>query len=147
MEIETRQAALCVFRREDVFLVAEIRDPLTGVVLHRPPGGGVEEGESPEEAVRRELEEELGVRLTGLRLLCKVDHIWFWKGREVRERAWLFLANSSDDERLSRGETPDLVEAGGERIKTLWRSINDDSEALPLLCPMNLLELLPYGFK
>ena len=142
MEIETRQAALCIFRREDVFLVAEIRDPLTGVVLHRPPGGGIEEGESPEAAVRREVEEELGIRLTGLRLLCNVDHVWFWKGREVRERAWLFLASSSDDERLSRGETPDLVEAGGERIKTLWRFIKDDSEAHPSLCPVNLLELL-----
>ena len=71
MEIETRQAALCVFRRKDVFLVAEIRDPLTGVVLHRPPGGGIEEGESPEEAVRRELEEELGVRLTASDSLVK----------------------------------------------------------------------------
>jgi 8-oxo-dGTP pyrophosphatase MutT (NUDIX family) len=142
MEIETRQAALCIFRREDLFLVAEIRDPLTGVVLHRPPGGGIEEGESPEEAVRRELNEELGIGLTGLRLFSKVDHIWFWKGREVRERAWLFLASFSDDDRLRRGETPDLIEADGERIKTLWRSIKDDSQALPSLCPVNLLELL-----
>jgi hypothetical protein len=84
----------------------------------------------------------LGVRLTDLRLLCNVDHIWFWKGRKVRERAWLFLADAADDRRLSRGETPDLVEADGERIKTLWRSVHGDSGALPLLCPANLLELL-----
>jgi hypothetical protein len=131
MEIETRQAALCVFPRGNAFLVSEISDPVTGAVLHRPPGGGIEEGESPEQAVRRTL-----------RLIGNLDHIWSWKGRELHERAWLFWANSSDDERLSRGETPDLVEADGERVKTLWRSIDDAPEALPPLCPTRLIELL-----
>ena len=70
------------------------------------PGGGIGEGESPEQAVRRELHEELGSRLVTIRDLGTVDHVWFWNGREVRERGWLFLASSFEDARLSWGEKP-----------------------------------------
>jgi len=142
VEVETRKAALCIIRREDAFLVAEIRDPQTGLVLHRPPGGGIEDGESPEQAVRRELREELGITLTAVRSLGTIDHVWLWNGREVREQAWLFLANPLDDARVSRGETPDLVEADGQRIKTFWRPIQDAAADLPPLCPSALSDFL-----
>lgn len=142
MELEIRQAALRLIRRGNTFLVAEIEDPQTGAVLHRPPGGGIEEGESPEQAVRRELQEELGIRLATIRELGTVYHVWFWKGREVRERAWLFLASSSDDARLSRGDSPELVEADGQRVKTFWRPIEDNGATLPPLCPSAVAELL-----
>jgi len=121
--------------------VAEIRDPHNGTVLHRPPGGGVEEGESAAQAVRREILEELGIALRDIRPLGAIHHVWHWNGRAVAEQASLFLANPADDERLSRGEAPELVEANGERVKTLWRPIQVD-ESLPPLCPARLCQLL-----
>jgi hypothetical protein len=97
---------------------------------------------APSRLVRRELHEELGIRLVTVRELGTVDHVWFWKGREVRERAWLFLASSSEDARLSRGESPELVEADGQRIKTFWRPIEENAATLPPLCPSAVAEFL-----
>jgi len=135
MKSETREAALCLIQRANRFLVAEITDPQSGAILHRPPGGGVEPGEKPEQAVRRELREELNLDIGTIRSIGAVDHIWGWKGREIHERAWLFLASSSCNEVLARGGTPDLVEADGDRFRTLWRSGNDPQVGLPKLCP------------
>jgi len=142
MEIRERQAALCVFRRGDEFLIVEITDSQNGNVLHRPPGGGIEAGETPEQAVRRELLEELAITLGEVRLLGAIDHEWQWKGHINRERAWVFAGDPADDARLSGPIGPELLEADGDRFPTLWRKLTDYSSALPPLCPAGLLELL-----
>jgi 8-oxo-dGTP pyrophosphatase MutT (NUDIX family) len=43
------------------------------------PGGGVDEGETPEDAVVREMEEETGLRVAVLR---KVAEVWFQGNRQ-----------------------------------------------------------------
>ena len=54
----------------------------------------------------------------------------------------MFLASSFEDPRLSRGESPELVEADGQRIKTFWRPIEENAATLPRLCPPAVAEFL-----
>jgi 8-oxo-dGTP pyrophosphatase MutT (NUDIX family) len=137
-----RLVALCIICRQNTFLVTEIIDPQNGHILHRPPGGGIEPGESAEDAVRRELWEELNVRLKNLKCIGTVEYSWFYKGNETVERASLFWANAADDPRLSRGETPDLREADGQCLRTFWRPFDEGHKPYPPVCPPMLLEYL-----
>jgi 8-oxo-dGTP pyrophosphatase MutT (NUDIX family) len=56
-----RASAVCV--AEGHLLVVHLRDPVSGEVAIYPPGGAVEDGETPADAARRETLEETGLRV------------------------------------------------------------------------------------
>lgn len=82
-----------------VLLMRKGRGPYTG--SWDLPGGGIEFGESPEEALRREMVEETGLPATSLTLLC--------------------VASNRVSYRLSSGEEEDL-----HHIGIIYRVVADD---------------------
>ncbi len=77
-----------------LLLVRRLREPEAG--CWGLPGGKVDWLEPVEQAVRREIEEELAIRLTSLSLLCVVDQIDTQRGEH-----WLapvYLADTFDGE-------------------------------------------------
>ncbi|UED82197.1 NUDIX domain-containing protein [Lysinibacillus sp. CD3-6] len=51
--------AICLFRNDDLILVAEGFDEVKGEFYYRPIGGKIEFGETSAEAIQREVREEI----------------------------------------------------------------------------------------
>lgn len=85
-------AALAAIHRDGRFLMQR-RDPLAKRFpgLWEFPGGKVEPGETPREAVVRELEEEIGWRPEAAEALGRIDHDYPWGRAELH----LFLCGGA----------------------------------------------------
>ena len=71
-----RRGAVAVIRDEDRFLVIRRSAAVVAPQMYCFPGGGIEPGESEEQALVRELQEELGVTVRPLRRLWESLTPW-----------------------------------------------------------------------
>jgi TDG/mug DNA glycosylase family protein len=114
------------------------------------PGGAIETGEEPEDALRRELEEEVGLSDAAIGpWVWRRTHIWFWPEFdfvcESRERFAVVRANSSAVAPTGH----DLVEGTAYREEHRWWSIAELEESTDLVAPRDLgpklRDLLEHG--
>jgi ADP-ribose pyrophosphatase YjhB (NUDIX family) len=132
-------------KRQIIKAMAVIKRPRDGALLvsepadgsfQRPLGGHVEFGEYALDTIHREFGEEIGQRLTGVRLLGVLENIFPWRGSTEHEVVFIFRAAFADE---AAYEIEQQVIADDTESRVVWR---DPRAVSPPLYPAGLTELI-----
>ncbi len=119
-----RPLVIALLRRDDHILVSEGYDPIKRETFYRPLGGMIEFGEHSADALRREIDEELGLAITNLRYLVTLENIFVYNGQPGHEIVLVYDAEFVDPTVYQRpwldGHESD--DAHGGDFKAYWRS-------------------------
>ena len=136
----TRAVAICVVRRRDEILVFDAYDEVEHLSYHRPLGGGIAFREHSEEAVRRELQEEIGADLEDLHLIGVFENLFELEGVPSHEIVFVYEGRFADP-RMYERETF-TVDEESTTLRATWRRLDTFDMSTAPLYPDGLLELL-----
>ncbi|MGE9270631.1 MAG: NUDIX hydrolase [Verrucomicrobiales bacterium] len=126
--------AVWVFDREGrVFLIRRAKDPGRGKFA--PPGGFVDAGESLEAAARREVLEEVGLKLEALDYLSSGSNLYSYQGLARPVCDVFFMARAASfDVVLERGEVCDGSFQSLTEIQPEFLAFESMRESFKALC-------------
>jgi len=136
-----RIVARCLFRHKGQLLTISAQDPDKPEPHYGVPGGGVELGETTEQALRREIREELGAEIADLALLFVSEEIFWVQERAYHEIIFLYEGRFVDPSFYARAVIP-YVEGSEPRAKATWMPISIFVWGEKRLLPEQLVEVL-----
>jgi len=119
-----RTIVIGIFRRGDQLLVCEGFDKVKENYYYRPPGGSIKFGERAEEALKREIQEELGAEIDIWLYRGSLENIFVCDGIKGHEIVLIYEAKFRDPVFYQRDEMS-AVEDNSEVFKVVWKRNND----------------------
>jgi len=142
-EKRIRPIVICIFRKGDTILAGEGYDSVKREKFFRPLGGAIEFGERAEDAMRREIKEEIGADLIDLRLLGVLENLFVCEGLKGHEIVLVYDGRLADPTIYERGVVDGLHGVDdGIPFKAYWKRLDEFGDGNPPLYPDGLNEFL-----
>jgi NADH pyrophosphatase NudC (nudix superfamily) len=132
--------AFGIIKNQDRLLVFRAYDSKKCEVFYRLLGGGIEFGETGEEALRREFQEELATDLENVKYLTTLENIFTYEGEAGHEIVLVFTADLADKD-LYQKDNFDILDSG-KKHKASWQKIDDFKSGRLILYPEGITKYL-----
>jgi ADP-ribose pyrophosphatase YjhB (NUDIX family) len=130
-----------LFRHGGQILTISAQDPDKPEPHYGVPGGGVEFGETSEQALRREMREELGAAIADLDLLSVLEEIHVLQGQTHHAVVFLYEGRFVDSSFYARSVIA-YVEGPEPRAEATWMPASVFVSGEKRLVPERLVKLL-----
>ncbi|GAB4029379.1 MAG: hypothetical protein Fur0012_03650 [Elusimicrobiota bacterium] len=140
-----RKVALAIIRKKDKYLVEKFRDEFPAVYFYKLMGGGIEDGESPQKALCREIKEELKSDITILSklLICEDSFTYLGIRREIK--AYIMEARFNNERDYEFTQKFVYSPQGDFLSIAMWKTLSEIKEEGLVLYPRPLKEKLMKG--
>ncbi|MGB3299019.1 MAG: NUDIX domain-containing protein [Phormidesmis sp.] len=144
-----RPIALGLIEYADHVFVSRGQDPQTKALYCRFLGGGIEFGETSQNALMREFKEEIQAKLTDIEYITCLDNIFTFNGKPKHELIQLFRVRFVDDSFYQLDQAFPLVEGDGaaspaenRTTQAVWLPIQQVLTGEARLVPESCLKFL-----
>ncbi len=120
-------------RNQQVLLIERAREPGKG--QYGLPGGFVDRGETAEQALRRELHEEVGLEVTEVNYLMSLPNQYTYQGLTAAVLDLFFI---------SQIDSFEAIQADPREVAGYWTGIPGDEQLSQMAFDSNRLALLKY---
>lgn len=137
-EKDLRKIALGIAKKDNKVLVEKGHDKIEQIDFYRCLGGGIEENETPLEAVKREFKEELNIDIIVNKELGTIDSHFVYNGKNGHELVYLFDI-TIPEESLKENYTilDNDIASPGE-----WISIDEFKSGEKIIFPKGIIKYL-----
>jgi 8-oxo-dGTP pyrophosphatase MutT (NUDIX family) len=140
LKVSRPSARIICLDNQGRILLLRWRDPFDGSTKWEPPGGGIEAGETPLQAARRELIEETDLPSDLIEPSpVEIARAFRWNGRDHEHTEWFYLARIPKTDVSPAGLLADESE---QFLGYRWFSLEEIRSFPERIEPLQLLEIV-----